>query len=59
MTKEVEKAFRNVDRGDYINGYSATELYGADKVLRKSYAHLSAPVIYAKVVESLEILPGI
>lgn len=60
-TESVEKAFRNVDRGDYISGFPNTQVYGPDQTLRKTdntYAHLSAPCIYASVVEALEVKPG-
>ena len=60
-TESVEQAFRNVDRGDYISGFPNTQVYGPDQTLRKTdntYAHLSAPCIYAAVVEALDIRLG-
>ena len=57
----MEQAFRYVDRGDYICGFPNTQVYGPDQTLRKTdntYAHLSAPCIYAAVVEALDIRPG-
>ena len=60
-SENVEQAFRNVDRGDYISGFPSTQVYGPDQTLRKTdntYAHLSAPCIYAAVVEALDVQPG-
>ena len=58
---KVERAFRLVDRGDYISGFPNTQVYGPDQTLRKTdttYAHLSAPCIYATVVETLDLQIG-
>ena len=60
-SSRVEQAFRLVDRGDYISGFPPTKLYRPDQTLRKTddtYAHLSAPCIYAKVVEALDVQEG-
>ena len=58
-SEKVENVFRTVDRGDYIDGFIASQLY-ADQTLRhaSSFLHLSAPCIYASVVEALDISFG-
>lgn len=57
---EVEGAFRAVDRAMYfkLNEGEATDPYDDDP-WRHGNLHLSAPCIYAKVVEALDLRPGL
>lgn len=56
-TINVEKVFRCVDRGLYINNNEKPNAY-RDSALQSDNIHLSAPCIYATVLECLEIMPG-
>lgn len=56
---DTEQAFRHVDRGDYITEQQVprSTIY-ADQSLRSGDLHLSAPCIYAKVVDALMLKKG-
>ena len=45
-TPQVEKAFRAVDRGNYV---FSTETAYSDSASKRGNIHISAPCIYAKV----------
>ncbi|XP_067948949.1 protein-L-isoaspartate O-methyltransferase domain-containing protein 1-like [Watersipora subatra] len=53
-SKLVEKVFRSVDRGEYYLPKSRSEAY-EDQAWREKNLHLSAPSIYAKVMEALKL----
>lgn len=56
-TPLVERIFRAVDRGDYFTVEYREQAY-RDNAWKKGNLHLSAPCIYAKVMESLQLAPG-
>ncbi|XP_068217331.1 protein-L-isoaspartate O-methyltransferase domain-containing protein 1-like [Palaemon carinicauda] len=56
-TPLVERIFRAVDRGDYFTVEHREQAY-RDNAWKKGNLHLSAPCIYAKVMESLQLAPG-
>lgn len=56
-TPIVEKVFRAVDRGDYYLPEHRDSAY-KDLAWKHGNIHLSAPCIYAEVLESLKIGPG-
>lgn len=53
----VEKVFRAVDRGDYYLPEHRDSAY-KDLAWKHGNIHLSAPCIYAEVLESLQIRTG-
>lgn len=56
-TKEVEKAFRSVDRGFYFSNDDKRFAY-RDLAWQSKELHLSAPCVYATVLECLELRSG-
>lgn len=56
-TPLLERVFRAVDRGDYFTSENR-ELAYRDNAWKKGNLHLSAPCIYAKVMEGLQLAPG-
>ncbi|KAK2722527.1 protein-L-isoaspartate O-methyltransferase domain-containing protein 1-like [Artemia franciscana] len=57
-TPEVERVFRAVDRGFYYTESGKSQAY-RDMAWKDGNLHLSAPCIYSKVMESLELKPGL
>lgn len=56
-TIEVEKAFRSVDRGFYYSDEERQHAY-RDSAWQSEELHLSAPCVYATVLECLELCSG-
>lgn len=56
-TPLLERVFRAVDRGDYFTAENREQAY-RDNAWKKGNLHLSAPCIYAKVMEGLQLAPG-
>ncbi|VVC36174.1 S-adenosyl-L-methionine-dependent methyltransferase [Cinara cedri] len=56
-TIKVEKAFRSVDRGFYYNDEEKHHAY-RDSAWQSEAMHLSAPCVYATVLECLELCSG-
>ncbi|KAK3891767.1 hypothetical protein Pcinc_004347 [Petrolisthes cinctipes] len=56
-TPLLERVFRAVDRGDYFTTENREQAY-RDSAWKKGNLHLSAPCIYAKVMEGLQLAPG-
>ena len=60
-TPDVESAFRIVDRADYMqfgDKEDHSEAY-EDHAWRRGTLHLSAPCIYSRALEALELKPGL
>jgi len=57
-SSDVEKVFRAVDRGDYYLPEHKDSAY-KDLAWKNGNIHLSAPCIYAEVMESLQLKPGL
>ena len=58
-SKEVEDAFLNVPRAAFLPEYLHDEAY-ADYPLRgDDHLHMSAPHMYATVLEALDLLEGL
>ncbi|XP_076065992.1 uncharacterized protein LOC143039616 [Oratosquilla oratoria] len=53
----VERVFRAVDRGDYFTSDAVEQAY-RDMAWKSDRLHLSAPCIYAQVMEGLQLSPG-
>ena len=49
---------RCVDRGDYVLRSDNLRAY-ADSAWRSGHLHMSAPCIYAEVLDCLELKPGV
>jgi len=58
LTTEVEKTFRCVDRGFYFDDDDKNIAY-RDTAWQSDLVHLSAPNVYATVLESLALHPGL
>lgn len=56
-TPLLERVFRAVDRGNYFTAENREQAY-QDNAWKKGNLHLSAPCIYAKVMEGLDLAPG-
>ena len=56
-TPAVERVFRAVDRGDYYLPEHRDAAY-KDVAWKSGHLHLSAPCIYAEVLEALCLGPG-
>ncbi|KAG7176271.1 protein-L-isoaspartate O-methyltransferase domain-containing protein 1-like [Homarus americanus] len=56
-TPLLERVFRAVDRGNYFTAENREQAY-RDNAWKKGNLHLSAPCIYAKVMEGLQLAPG-
>ena len=57
-SKEVEKVFRLVDRGDYFPGDYPEDAY-KDLAWKQGNVHISAPCIYCEVMEAFELKEGL
>lgn len=57
LTMDVERAFRCVDRGFYYTNDEKHIAY-RDRAWQSNEIHLSAPCVYATVLECLNISPG-
>lgn len=57
VSKDVERAFRCVDRGLYFTDDERNIAY-RDTAWQSDCIHLSSPSIYALVLESLRLQPG-
>lgn len=59
-SERVEGAFRAVDRGMYFDLSSSDDFDPySDSPWRQGNIHISAPCIYARVVEALDLKPGL
>ncbi|CAK4130794.1 unnamed protein product [Aphanomyces euteiches] len=54
---QVLKAFRSVDRAHFVPRQQVSQAY-KDSPVTNGVVHLSAPHIYAQVMETLELAPG-
>ncbi|KAJ2952431.1 hypothetical protein O0L34_g6736 [Tuta absoluta] len=57
-SRDVERAFRALDRGDYMTPEARDQAY-KDLAWRNGPLHMSAPCIYSEVMEGLELRPGL
>lgn len=57
LSMDVERAFRCVDRGFYYTNDEKHIAY-RDRAWQSNEIHLSAPCVYATVLECLKISPG-
>ena len=55
---QIENAFRFTDRGDFVLPELKRQAY-IDRPVKASFMHLSAPHMYATVLEQLELSPGL
>ena len=55
---QIENAFRFTDRGDFVLPELKRQAY-IDRPVKASFMHLSAPHMYATVLEQLELTPGL
>ena len=58
VTPEVEKVFRAVDRAHYYLPEQRESAY-KDQAWKHGNLHLSAPCIYAEVMEALQLMRGL
>jgi len=56
--KEVEDAFRAVPRGAFVSPDLQLEAYIDAPLLGDPHLHMSAPHMYATVLEALDLSPG-
>jgi len=56
--KEVEDAFRAVPRGAFVSPDLQLEAYIDAPLLGDPHLHMSAPHMYATVLEGLDLSPG-
>lgn len=56
--KEVEEAFRAVPRGAFVSPDLQLEAYIDAPLLGDPHLHMSAPHMYATVLEALDLSPG-
>ena len=57
-SKEVEEAFRAVPRGAFVPADQQVEAYLDSPLLGEMHLHMSAPHMYATVLEALDLSPG-
>lgn len=57
-TKEVEDAFRAVPRGAFVPPDLQIEAYVDSPIRGDPHVHMSAPHMYATVLEALQLSPG-
>ena len=57
-TKSVEDAFRAVPRGAFVPLELQDEAYDDSPIRGDPHVHLSAPHMYATVLEALQLTPG-
>lgn len=55
-TTTIERAFRAVDRGHYVTNSSSAY---SDSAWKSEHLHVSAPCVYARVLEGLLLEPGL
>ncbi|KAL9980549.1 hypothetical protein ACROYT_G009151 [Oculina patagonica] len=58
-SKEVEEAFRAVPRGAFVPPDQQVEAYLDSPLLGDFHLHMSAPHMYATVLEALDLSPGL
>jgi len=58
ITSEVEDAFRAVPRGAFVPHDLQVEAYIDSPLRGEPHVHLSAPHMYATVLEALQLSPG-
>ena len=58
QTKEVENAFRCVNRAAFVSSSLYSEAFMDVPIKEEPHLHLSAPHIYATILEDLELEPG-
>ena len=58
-SKEVEEAFRNVPRGAFVPEDLQDEAYIDSPIRGDPHVHMSAPHMYASVMEALDLKPGL
>lgn len=58
-TKEVEDAFRAVPRGAFVPNDLQLEAYVDSPLRGEPHVHMSAPHMYATVLEALKLSPGL
>ena len=57
-SKEVEEAFRTVPRGAFVPPDLQLEAYIDSPLVGDPHVHMSAPHMYATVLEALDLSPG-
>eukprot|EP00596_Hydrurales_sp_CCMP1899_P001960 CAMPEP_0119038168 /NCGR_PEP_ID=MMETSP1177-20130426/6891_1 /TAXON_ID=2985 /ORGANISM="Ochromonas sp, Strain CCMP1899" /LENGTH=488 /DNA_ID=CAMNT_0007000351 /DNA_START=323 /DNA_END=1789 /DNA_ORIENTATION=- len=57
QTGAIFAAFRHTDRGDFVQQNKRVQAY-ADRPFKHEYVHISAPHMYATVLEQLDLKPG-
>lgn len=57
LSQSVERVFRAVDRAHYYLPDQKDSAY-KDQAWKQGHLHLSAPCIYAEVMEALQLKPG-
>lgn len=57
-SKEVEEAFRAVPRGAFVAPDLQVEAYIDAPLVGDQHLHMSAPHMYATVMEALDLSPG-
>lgn len=57
-SKEVEEAFRAVPRGAFVPPGQQLEAYFDSPLRGEPHVHMSAPHMYATVLEALDLSPG-
>lgn len=58
-TKAVEKAFLSVPRAAFLPESLLDEAYSDSPIRGDDHLHMSAPHMYATVLEALELKPGL
>lgn len=58
QSKEVENAFRCVNRAAFVSRSLYSEAFMDVPIKESPHLHLSAPHIYATILEDLELEPG-
>lgn len=59
VSKEVEDAFRAVPRGAFVPPEQQDEAYYDSPLRGDPHVHMSAPHMYATVLEALDLCPGL
>ena len=55
---EIEKAFRNTDRGLFVNDCANKQQCYNDRPFKNSLVHLSAPHMYCTILDTLSLQHG-
>lgn len=58
QTKEVENAFRCVNRAAFVSNELLSEAFSDVPIKGSPHLHMSAPHIYATILEDLDLEPG-